>query len=483
MDKFNTIQSFINSSEDFNANNLYNFIEDYNMMILADEVMISDASGIVLKISQNYENSFGFEHNSIVGKSVFDLEAQGVFSPCVTAMVIRQKKKITTVQNINNSEKNVLTIGIPIFDRFKVLQYVMCFNTVTLEQINSIQKQNEELKDSLKQYTEEIENLRAKTYATDLVFKSKVMKQIWTLLNNTANTKANILITGETGVGKSAIAKNIHKMSNRKNGPFIEVNCTVLNENLIESELFGYEKDTFTETSSPSKIGKIELSNNGTLFLDEIGDLSLHTQSRLLQLIQEKTIQRISNNKKITLDFKLIVTTNRNLEQDVATGKFRSDLFYRLNVLRINIPPLRERRDDIAPLAFDFLTKFNNEYNKNTIITPALLDFLEHHDWPGNVRQLENLIERLVITSVEPQLTKENLPYDFVQNQDDDNELPELKQYQNLSQLLDNYESEIIKNTYNRFHTTVAVAKYLGISQPTAARKIAKYVTHEKKED
>ena len=176
----------------------------------------------------------------------------------------------------------------------------------------------------------------------------------------------------------------------------------MLHENLIESELFGYEKGAFTGAASAGKIGKIELANHGTLFLDEIGELPPHIQSKLLQLIQEKTIERVSGTKRIELDFRLLVATNRNLEEEVQRGLFRSDLFYRLNVIRVHIPPLRQRPEDILPMAHQFLERFCKEYGKQLALSPRFVAFLEQYPWPGNVRQLENLMERLVITAQNP---------------------------------------------------------------------------------
>ena len=388
--------------DDINLRGLFDILSPENNLVLADDMMLSDAKGVILRVSESYEKNFGFVHNSIVGRSAFDLEADGTFSPCVTAEVIRQRRKITATQTINHAHKNVMTVGIPLFDRAGELKFAVCFNTVSMEQINAIQRNYRHLQDSLQQYSQEIAELRTRATSTSLIFKSASMQRLWTLMQNTANTKANILITGETGVGKSAVAKAIHAMSSRADGPFIEVNCAVLHENLIESELFGYEKGAFTGAASGGKIGKIELAQNGTLFLDEIGELPPHIQSKLLQLIQEKTIERLSGNKRIELDFRLLVATNRNLEEAVQRGLFRSDLFYRLNVIRIHIPPLRQRREDILPLAHQFLARFCGEYEKNLTFSPRLLAFLERYDWPGNVRQLENLVERLAITVQDP---------------------------------------------------------------------------------
>jgi len=460
---------------DINLKGLFDIINPENNLVLADDMMLSDAEGIILRVSETYEKNFGFQHDSIVGKSAFDLEADGTFSPCVTAEVIRQRKKVTATQTINQKHKNVMTVGIPLFDNNGELKYAVCFNTVSMEQINAIQQNYRHLQDSLQQYSQEIAELRTRATTTSLVFKSASMQRLQTLIQNTANTKANILITGETGVGKSAVAKAIHAMSNRGNGPFIEVNCAVLHENLIESELFGYEKGAFTGAAAAGKIGKIELANHGTLFLDEIGELPPHIQSKLLQLIQEKTIERLSGTKKIELDFRLLVATNRNLEEEVQRGLFRSDLFYRLNVIRIHIPPLRQRREDIFPLAHQFLARFCGEYGKALTFSPRFLAFLEQYSWPGNVRQLENLIERMVITAQDPIIDVTALPVEYSGDAVPPAAL--LAQAGTLSERLDAYEAQIIRDSYRRCGTTVAVAKELGISQATAARKITKYVS------
>ena len=457
--------------DDINLNGLFDILNPENNLVLADDMMLSDAEGVILWVSENYEKNFGFAHGSIVGKSAFDLEQDGTFDPCITAEVLRQKKKITTTQTINRVHKNVMTVGIPLFDKAGALKYAVCFNTVSMEQINVIQQNYRNLQNSLQQYTQEIAELRIRATSTSIVVKSAAMQRLWTLIQNTANTKANILITGETGVGKSAIAKAIHNMSSRANGPFIEVNCAVLHENLIESELFGYEKGAFTGAASGGKIGKIELANHGTLFLDEIGELPHHIQSKLLQLIQEKTIERLSGTRRIELDFRLLVATNRNLEEEVQRGLFRSDLFYRLNVIRIHIPPLRQRPEDILPLAHQFLERFCGEYGKQLALSPRFVAFLEQYPWPGNVRQLENLMERLAITAQDPILDVTALPVEFTGG---DTPLP--APTGTLAERMDAFEGQIIRDSYRRCGTTVAVAKELGISQATAARKIAKYV-------
>ena len=467
----NTISRFF--SEDINLNDLFEILSPQNNLVLADDMMLSDANGTILQVSETYEKNFGFAHGSIVGKSAYDLEAEGIFSPCITAEIIRTKKKVITTQTINHTHKNVMTVGIPLFDAEGNLKYAVCFNTVSMEQINTIHRNFQQMQESLSHYSQEIAELRTRNTATDLVWKSQSMQRLWTLMQNTANTRANILITGETGVGKSAIAKSIHAMSDRADKPFIEVNCAVLHENLIESELFGYEKGAFTGAAATGKVGKIELANHGTLFLDEIGELPPHIQSKLLQLIQEKTIERVSGTRRIELDIRLIVATNRNLEEEVHRGLFRSDLFYRLNVIRLHIPPLRQRPEDILPLTHLFLTRFCKEYHKDLTLSPRLLSYLEQCPWPGNVRQLENLMERLVICAQDPIADIGMLSMEAV-GQTPTMPLPAAGD--TLAQQMEAFEGQIIRQSYAQYGTSVAVAKALGISQPTAARKIAKYV-------
>lgn len=462
-----------------NLNGLLEILSPENHLVLADEMMLSDANGIILRVSESYERSFGFAHNSIVGKSAFDLEADGTFTPCITAEVIRRKEKVIRTQTINHSYKRVMTVGLPLLDRAGELAYVVCFNTVSMERINAIHRSYRQMQESLQRYSEEISELRTRTTSTSLIFKSESMRRLLTLIQNTANTRANALITGETGVGKSAIAKAIHAMSDRAKGPFIEINCAVLQESLIESELFGYEKGAFTGASASGKIGKIELANHGTLFLDEIGELPPHIQSKLLQVIQEKTMERLSGTKRIAVDFRLIAATNRDLEEAVREGSFRSDLFYRLNVLRIRIPPLRERVEDIAPMAVRFLNRFCQEYGKTLTPSPRFLNALERYDWPGNVRELENLMEQLVITTTDPVLDATHLPTEYAGRV---SESADASGRGTLAERLEAFEGGIIREAYGRLGTTVSVAKELGVSQATAARKIARYVRGERRE-
>ena len=446
-----------------------------NNVVIADAVMVCNGYGNVLSVHDTYEHFFGVTKAYVVGKSVYDLEKEGIFSPSVTRMVIEQKKRIVTTQR-NKKGTLILTTGIPIFDAKGVLRYVVCFNAMDVSQLENIKKKYSQLKTVLEYKNEEVNILRQKYLRhSNMQFRSANMMSMWECAMQIASTKANILITGETGVGKSLIAKEVHLASKRADGPFVEINCATLHENLIESELFGYEKGAFTGANVSGKIGKIELADRGTLFLDEIGELPLSAQAKLLEVIQNKTLVRVQGNKKILVDFRLIAATNRNLIEDVEKGLFRKDLYYRLNVARLHIPPLRERKPDIPILANLFLQRFKVEYEKDVSFSPQFIDFLEQYSWPGNVRELENLIERMVITT-NSTIDVEDLPIDMVREMDI---IPYHTSAASLPEMMDEYEKKIILNSIKRYRTTVAVAKDLCISQSAVSRKIAKFFGSE----
>jgi two-component system response regulator AtoC len=245
--------------------------------------------------------------------------------------------------------------------------------------------------------------------AENIVAESPAMKKVLSLVSKVAETDAPVLITGESGTGKGVIARLIHQLSPAKEGPFLQINCAAIPETLLEAELFGYERGAFTGATH-SKAGLFELAEGGTLFLDEIGDMPLSLQAKLLTVLQDKTIRRLGGLKEIKVNFRFISATNQDLERMVEEGKFREDLFWRLNVIRINIPPLRERKEDIIPLAQLFIKKFNQKYRKEVqgLTQEAMLALLRH-DFPGNVRELENRIERGIILAEDEHLTREDL--------------------------------------------------------------------------
>jgi len=279
-----------------------------------------------------------------------------------------------------------------------------------MTKIEDLRSQYNELRDINLRIQSELAMLNSIGKDGDImVSKSKVMEDIKHLALRVSKVDSTVLIEGDSGVGKGVLSKFIHDNSNRKEGPFIKVDCSALPESLIESELFGYEEGAFTGARKAGKVGLIQLAHQGTLFLDEIGELPLNMQVKLLNVIQHKVFQKVGGTEKIDIDTRIIAATNRNLDRMVDEGRFRSDLYYRLKVVPITLPSLRERKDDIVPLAKFFLDKHNTEYNFNKSFSPRAYKAMVNYSWPGNIRELENEVERLVVTTEDDVITESDL--------------------------------------------------------------------------
>jgi two-component system response regulator HydG len=245
----------------------------------------------------------------------------------------------------------------------------------------------------------------------DIIGRSEAMQEVFSMIKAVTDTNATVLITGETGTGKELVARAIHSNSSQRYGPFVATSCGALPETLLESELFGYEKGAFTGADRTKK-GRFELANGGTLFLDEVGDISMKTQIKLLRVLQEKSFSRLGGTEQIKVDVRLVSATNRDLVAAIEEGSFRSDLYYRLNVVSIQLPPLRERIDDVPLLAAHFINKYNVEFNKKfDRVDRKAMDFMMDYHWPGNVRELENVIERAIVIDQGPQMKVKHLPF------------------------------------------------------------------------
>ncbi|MBQ8561575.1 MAG: sigma-54-dependent Fis family transcriptional regulator, partial [Spirochaetaceae bacterium] len=254
------------------------------------------------------------------------------------------------------------------------------------------------------------QELNAKTSFESIIGKSAEMQRIFQMVRKAADSKASVLITGESGTGKELIANALHNLSPRKDKPFIKVHCAALSESLLESELFGHEKGAFTGAAA-RKRGRFELANGGTIFLDEIGEINQNVQIKILRVLQDKRFERVGGEETLEVDVRVIAATNRNLEEEILQGRFREDLFYRLNVVHIQVPPLRERKDDIPLMLNAFLDEFNRENNKSiTGFDSRSRSALYKYDWPGNIRQLRNCVESAVVMCSGSQISLEDLP-------------------------------------------------------------------------
>ncbi|MFZ5969122.1 MAG: sigma 54-interacting transcriptional regulator [Bacillota bacterium] len=326
-------------------------------------------------------------------------------------------------------------------------------------------------------YQNELEFLRWEQSKTEeIVAKSPEMKKVINLAVRVAKVDSTVLIQGQSGVGKGVLSKLIHNSSDRKEGPFIKIDCGSIPENLLESELFGYERGSFTGAEKGGKIGLIELANNGTLFLDEIGELPLNLQTKLLRVLQDKEIFRVGGKEAIPVDIRIIAATNRNLEEMVEQKNFRKDLYYRLNVVPIKILPLQERREDIKPLIEDCLNRFNKKYHLNKQIEPTALRNLIDYHWPGNVRELENIIEYLIVTTNSDMITKENLPENIVEyRHNNDLEVISVDNISSLKEAVDLVEKKLLIEVMHKSKSTEEMAKTLKVDRSTVIRKLQKH--------
>ncbi|WP_228467364.1 sigma-54 interaction domain-containing protein [Peribacillus sp. JNUCC41] len=445
-----------------------------------NNILITDQDGIILYSNPKLWGVFGMESDSYIGTSVYQLEREGLLSPSINAIVIKGKKAKRIMQETKTGHV-VMSTGYPIFNKEGLLVRVISYGQDQTE-ILQLQDQFEQLQRKVKGYQTEVEDLREKELDSHyLIARSNATKQILKTIHNVAKTDATILLLGPSGVGKSTFARSVHNQSNRKKEPFIEVNCSTIPESLFESEIFGYEPGSFTGANKQGRQGLIEQADSGTLFLDEIGELPLAMQAKLLKVLQEKKIKRIGGKKESHINFRLVAATNQDLKEMVSQGKFRLDLFYRLNVIPIQIPALHERKEDIPLLIQHYLQKTSDKYQKFKKIHPSTYEVLTHYHWPGNIRELENLIERLILTIEEPIIFPEHLPQSItgqIEQPEDSTFLAieqDCEENFDLKKTLERVERQLIAKAWKKCKTTYEMAEHLGISQPTVIYKLKKY--------
>jgi two-component system NtrC family response regulator len=321
------------------------------------------------------------------------------------------------------------------------------------------------------------ESLAEKFGKNSIIGNSKAIQDVLALAGKVAPTRSTVLVTGESGTGKELVARALHIASDRKEMPFISVNCMALSAGLLESELFGHEKGSFTGAVA-LKRGRFELAQGGTLFLDEIGELSPELQVKLLRVLQERVIERVGGTETIAVDFRLVAATNKDLQEEITAGRFREDLYYRLNVVNIHLPPLRERREDIPILASHFLRKFSQENNTHIKgFTSGAIDYLSAYEWPGNVRQLENVVERCVVLAGRDVIDVDDLPPEL---RDEDAQFKSavdlLPLKLNLSDTLEKIEAAVIRRAMVHCgFVQVKTAELLNVSKSLLQYKLKKY--------
>ncbi len=439
-----------------------------------DGIYITDGDGNTIKVNKAYELITGLKRSEVMGYNMRDLMKRNVVSVSGSLLAIQKRHAITLHQEFKTGKKALITSS-PVFDKHNNITMVVT-NVRDLTEIYNLKEEVARVKLPPAKSPDDLSSLREKlSLSEDLICVDENSLAVLHLANKVAALDTTVILFGETGVGKEMFAKYIYQNSTRKNKPFIKVNCGAISPSLVESELFGYERGAFTGASKNGKIGLFEAADKGTIFLDEIGELPLDMQVKLLRVLQEQEIERIGGTAPVKVDVRVIAATNRNLEEMVKEKTFRQDLYYRLMVFPISIPPLRERPDDIVPLLELYVNTFNKKYGFHKSFTPLALQFIQNYYWPGNIRELKNIVERAIIISNDDHITSEDLP--FLQSEKKvsiHTKLP--AETTNLKKMVEQIELEYINLAYDKYGNVREAAASLGMDPSTFVRKRKKYM-------
>lgn len=435
-------------------------------------VYITDGEGTTLIVNDESCKTGGLSRSQVEGKNMNELTESGFVKDSVTLMALESGREENIIQQLGDGGR-VFVTGVPLYFNEKIEAVISTERDITETlQLRELLKKNEFDKEK---YENEIEYLKSQNIRMwgNLVAVDDVSKAAAEKALRISKMDTTILLIGESGTGKEVFANFIYQNSKRVGKPFIKVNCAAIPENLMESEFFGYEPGSFTGADKHGKIGLLEMANGGTIFLDEIAEIPVQMQSKFLRVFQEHEIRRVGGNQNIPLDVRYIVATNKNLHDEMERGQFREDLYYRLNVMPIELAPLRERKRDIRLLAEYFVKNFSVEYKIRKTIDVGALEALEQYSWPGNIRELENVIERLVISYDEEKITEEQvyralglhnpLSVDIDQGN------------RTYRELMESYEKELLIELLNRFERPARVAKNMEMSKATLSRKMKYY--------
>ena len=443
-----------------------------------DGILVTDKDGKVLFVNDSYERVAEIKKSELEGKYMRDL-INPVWMPNSVAYLVAEQKAPVSKRQVVKSGRHIMVTGKPIFDKDGEIKKIV----INARDISEIYNLTEELQMAKKR--EQLYSDRYAYYNDDdlerdggIVAASKSMRDVLTLAEKVAPFQANVLILGDSGVGKEEVAKFIHRHSMRSEKPFIAINCGAIPFELLESELFGYEKGAFTGAMQMGKKGLIEAAEGGTIFLDEIGETSLDFQVKLLRFLETKEVRRVGGLDSKNVDVRVIAATNKNLAEMAVEGTFREDLYYRLNVVQVNVPPLSKRIDDIMPLANLFINRYNKKYCQHKLFTYDVIKELEAHEWTGNVRQLKNVIENMVIVSNNEYLQTEDLPW--VASSEKGKDTKEIKRIAGddtltLAEATDELEKMILTREKERCSSTREMAARLNVNQSTIVRKLQKY--------
>lgn len=439
-----------------------------------DGIVVTDGDGKVLKTNRSWLKMVGYDEGCNE-EFVQEMEDKGIIFPSATLLTLKEKRRISFLQKARDDRKYLAT-GTPIFDEEGKIKRVVT-NIRDVDELNKLRKQIEETRRLEKYYAEDTKDAKPYGYNDEnIVTNSVEFGEVLQLASSVAGVDSTVLILGESGVGKEVVAKFIHKLSKKNLKSFISINCGAIPENLMESELFGYETGAFTGAQKKGKPGLIELAHEGTLFLDEIGELPLNLQIKLLRVIQERRLIRLGGISETEVDVRIIAATNCDLKRMVKEGKFRSDLYYRLNVVPLEIPPLRKRKSDILPLCYHFIDIFNKRYGCSKEISASAESVLRAYSWPGNVRELENVIERMVVTTNHDVIDEKDLPTYLMENNQDYYDRIKVEGIMPIKEASQILEMMLIERACKKFKSTYEIAEALGVNQSTVVRKMQKYM-------
>lgn len=504
-----------------------------------DEICVSDKNGVIIFCNESFEENYGISKSEMIGKNVEYLENHGYATKSPIPLVIQSKNQVTVEQETHTG-KNLLITATPVFSNNGEIEYVV-ENVRDITELNKIKTKLQTTEKEMNKYKSEVETFYRTTlkYEDNIISDGPVMQSIMQTADQVSKANVNIMLLGESGTGKSSLAKFIHQHSHRANGPFITINCAAISPQLLESELFGYISGAFTGASSKGKVGLVELANGGTLFLDEIGDIPLPLQAKFLQLIQEKTFLPVGGIKQKKVDIRIISATNADILAKVKERTFREDLYYRLNVIEIKLPPLRDRGDNLLNLIRYYFKKYSIQFDmKDKVLSDDAIKFIASYNFPGNIRELQNIMQNIVLTSKSDYVDVNSLPEKIIytiknnnSNKDDnlsvynnsfisdfdsyndnsiknktdkfsidnniDSKIVEDSQEKNtisfskvndinfcidednlqdFNNLICNFENKIISEYYNKYKSSYKIAEILGISQSKASRLIRKHI-------
>ncbi|MBN6188503.1 sigma 54-interacting transcriptional regulator [Aneurinibacillus sp. BA2021] len=442
-----------------------------------DEILVTDGEGRILRAGPRSEELYGRKMEELLGMKTMELAEAGGFTPSLAPEIIEKRTKVSGIQVTANGKK-LYVIGNPVFNPDGSIHRII-FNSREYEEVEMLRQRLETTESLLDAYRIEVEKLKKNhgQAETDMVVLSPEMQQIYQLAERVAHVDSTVLIIGESGVGKGMIAQRLHGASYRRDNNFVHINCGAIPETLIESELFGYEKGAFTGANT-SKKGVLEIADGGTVFLDEIGEIPLSVQVKLLQFLQDNTFRRLGGNQLLTVNTRIIAATNQDLRKLIAEGRFREDLFYRLHVIPISMPPLRRRKEEIPALIQHFVARFTKKYGLVKSFHADTIGLLLAYDWPGNVRELENMVERLLVTSEGNEVLPHHLPAGIAKDEEGYNLTPaiKIKGLYPLKQAVEEVERQLLTMAYQKYENTYRCAEVLKVNQSTVVRKLKKYV-------